>query len=63
VDPGIGSAGPVDRLAFPTGQAGQRGLEFTLDRASSRLDLEPGKVRAVVFDPRAVAHEGLLSKT
>ena len=49
--PGVGSAGPVDRLALPAGQAGQRGLEFTLDRAGSRLGLEAGKVRAVVFDP------------
>jgi hypothetical protein len=54
VHAGVGSAGPVDRLSMPAVQAGQRGLEFTLDRAGTRLRLEAGKVRAVIFDPGPV---------
>ena len=57
--PGVGPSGPVDRLAHPRRQAGQRGLELSLDRPGSRLDLEAGEVRAVVFDPwRGTARAG-----
>jgi hypothetical protein len=48
--PGVRPAGPVDP-PLPIVEAGQRGLELSLDRPAPRLDLEAGEVRAVVFDP------------
>jgi hypothetical protein len=52
MDPGVGPAGPVDRLADPVAEARQCRLEFSLDCPDPRpLELEPGEVRAVVFDP------------
>jgi hypothetical protein len=43
------------------GDPGQCGFEFSLDRPSVRLNLKPGKVRAVVFNRCAVAHRDTLS--
>ncbi len=64
VDAGIGSAGPVDRSPHPIAEAGERGLELSLDRPDARpLDLEAGKVRSVVFNGRAAADRGGLSPT
>ena len=52
VHSGIGAAGPVDRLASPVAEAGQRGFEFPLDRPDpGPLGLEAGEVRSVVFNP------------
>jgi len=61
VDPGVGSARRVDPDPASAGDPRQRGFEFPLDRPSPRLDLEPGEVRAVVFNHCAVAHWGILS--
>jgi hypothetical protein len=52
VDAGVRAAGPVDRMASPVVEAGQRGFEFPLDRPDpGPLGLEAGKVRAVIFNP------------
>ena len=51
VHAGVRSAGPVDPLLHPVTEAGQRGLQDPLDRPFPRIDLEPGEVRSVVFDP------------
>ena len=56
VDPGIRASRPVDRHPLAPVEAGQRGLELSLDRPGVALQLEPGEVRSVVFDRRAVAH-------
>jgi hypothetical protein len=58
---GIRSAGPVDSLLHPVTEAGQRGLQDSLDRPFSGVHLESGEVRSVVFDPRAKAHGDALS--
>ncbi len=59
MDPGVGAAGPVDRLADPIGEACQRGFEFPLDRSDpGSLDLEAGVVRAVVFNPCPIPSTG-----
>ena len=58
VHAGIRPAGPVDPLRRPVAEAGQRGLQDPLDRPFPRIDLEPGEVRSVVFDPRAIALAG-----
>jgi hypothetical protein len=69
VDAGVRAAGPVDRMASPVVEAGQRGFEFPLDRPDpGPLGLEAGKVRAVIFDPGPVplsgrCREGALSGT
>jgi hypothetical protein len=60
--PGVGAAGPVDRLANPIAEAGQGRLEFPLDRPDSGpLSLEAGKVRAIVFNRGAEAPRRALS--
>jgi hypothetical protein len=57
--PGVGAAGPVDRPADPIAESCQCGLEFALDCPETwSLDLEAGKVRAVVFDPCPVPNLG-----
>jgi hypothetical protein len=62
MDPGVGPAGPVDRLTDPVAEARQRCLEFSLDCPDSRpLELEPGEVRAVVFNRCAKAPRNTLS--
>ncbi len=58
---GIGPACPVDPPLHPVTEAGQRGLQDPLDRPFPRIDLEPGKVRSVVFDPGAKAPGDALS--
>jgi hypothetical protein len=69
MNPGVGSACSVNRPTNPIAEAGKRGFKFSLDRPDARsLDLEPGIVRAVVFDPRpepsvGSAREGALSGT
>jgi hypothetical protein len=50
---GIRPACPVDPSIRPVTEAGQRGLQDSLDRPFPRIDLEPGEVRSVVFDPGA----------
>jgi hypothetical protein len=62
VDPGVRAAGPVDRVTHLVVEVGQRGLELSLDCPDTRsLDLEAGKVRAVIFDGGAEAPRGRLS--
>jgi hypothetical protein len=61
MDAGIRSAGPVDPLHHPVTEAGQCGLQDSLDRPFPRLDLEPGEVRSIVFNRGAEAHGGDLS--
>jgi hypothetical protein len=52
MNPGVGPAGSVDRLADPVSEACQGCLEFPLDCPDTRpLELETGEVRAVVFNP------------
>ena len=58
---GVRSAGPVDPLSRPIAEPVQRVFEDPLDRPFSRLDLEPGEVRSVVFNPRHVPHGDALS--
>ena len=59
VDAGVRAAGPVDRMAGPVVEAGQRGFEFPLDRPDPRpLGLEAGKVRAVIFNPGPIPLTG-----
>ena len=48
--PGVGPSGAHDRLADPARQAGQRGLELSLDGPGFRLDLEARELRAVIFN-------------
>jgi hypothetical protein len=56
---GIRAAGPIDRLANPVSEAGQRGFEFPLDRPDpGPLGLEAGEVRAVIFNPGAIPTSG-----
>src|SRR5439155_18733844 len=43
------------RLANPITEACQGRLQLPLDRPGSRLDLETGKVRSVIFDPGSEA--------
>jgi hypothetical protein len=65
--PGVRAPGPVDHDPLPSGEAGERGLELSLDRACSRLELEAREVRSVIFDPcpepplARGSHEGILS--
>jgi hypothetical protein len=54
VHTGVGPACPVNRLTLPIAEARQRGFEFSLDRPDSRLSLEAGEVRPVIFNPCAV---------
>ena len=61
VHTGICPAGPVDALGDPAIEASERGLEDPLDRPFPRIDLEPGKVRPVIFDRRAIARRDALS--
>ena len=61
MDARVGPSRRVDPHPASAGERGQRGLELSLDRPGARLGLEPGEVRSVVFDPRAVAHGGTLS--
>jgi len=62
MNPRVGAAGPVDRLANPIAEAGQGRLEFSLDGPDPRpLSLETRKVRAVVFDRGAKAPRNTLS--
>jgi len=62
VHPGVGSSGAIHPDADSPIEAGEDRFELPLDRPFPRLDLEAGKVRTVVFNPRAKAHEGFLSK-
>jgi hypothetical protein len=48
--PGVGPSGAQDRLSNPAREAGQRGLELSLDGPGARLDLEARELRAVIFD-------------
>jgi hypothetical protein len=59
--PGVGSTGSVNPQANASGEAGQRSFQFPLDGPRSRLSLEPGEVRAVVFDPCPVTDGRALS--
>src|SRR5439155_1694038 len=63
VDSGVGSAGSIDATPGPIAEAGQRLLELSLDRPGTWLDLEPGKVRSVVFDRCAIAPRRAVSGT
>jgi hypothetical protein len=58
---GIGPACPVDPPFRPVSEAGDRVFEDPLDRPFPRIDLEPGEVRSVIFDPRAKAFGDPLS--
>ena len=61
MDPGVRSAGSVDRVAGPVAEAGQTGFELSLDRPDpGPLSLEAGEVRSVVFNPGAVPLTGRL---
>lgn len=55
VDSGVCSTRAVDGLPDSTREVGQRRLERSLDGPSSRLQLEPGEVRAIVFNRCAVS--------
>ena len=56
---GVRAAGPIDRLADPVSEAGQRGFEFPLDGPDpGPLGLEAGVVRAVIFNPGAIPTSG-----
>ncbi len=57
VDPGIRSTGAVDGEPDSTREVGQRRLERSLDGPGPRLELEPGEIRAVVFNRRAVSED------
>src|SRR5450759_3616116 len=61
MNPGIGSTRRIDSDPVSTGDRCQRSFEFSLDRPCSRLNLEPGEVRAVVFNPCPVPHGHALS--
>jgi hypothetical protein len=61
MDPGIGASRPVDHDPLASVEAGQRGLELSLDRPGVPLALQPGEIRAALFTPRAVAHGRALS--
>jgi len=56
MDARVGSSRRVDPQPASAGERGERGLELPLDRPGSRLGLEPGEVRSVVFDPCPIAH-------
>ena len=49
------------RTRLSTGERCERGFELSLDRPGSRLELVARKVRAVIFDPGAIAHGRALS--
>ncbi len=61
VHAGICSAGPIDPLLHPVTEAGQRGLQDSLDRPAPRVDLKAIEVRSVIFNRCAKAHRGTLS--
>jgi hypothetical protein len=61
VYPGIRTTGPVDPPDHPVIEACQRVLQDPLDRPATRIDLETGEVRAVIFDPCSVSHRRALS--
>jgi hypothetical protein len=48
--PGVGPSCAHDRLADSATQAGQRGLELSLDGPGPRLSLKTRELRAVVFN-------------
>jgi hypothetical protein len=58
---GVGSSRRHDSDPASAGDRRQCGFEFSLDRPRPRLHLEPGKVRAVIFNRCAVAQRGILS--
>ncbi len=58
---GVRSAGAIDSRSPAFGQPRERRFELSLDRAFSGLDLEAGKVSAVIFDPRGVTRGAALS--
>jgi hypothetical protein len=59
--PGVRPTGRFDPKAWPTRQAGEDALQLSLDGPTTRLSLEAGELRAVIFDPGAVAHGAALS--
>ena len=61
VDARVGPARAIDPDATSVRQAGECRFEFSLDGPALALQLEAAELRAVVFDPRAVAHEAALS--
>jgi hypothetical protein len=58
MDPGVRASCPVDHHPLAPIEAGERGLELSLDRTSVCLKLKARVVRSVVFTPRAVSRHG-----
>ena len=61
MDPGIRPTGHVESDGGLTRQVGQHALQLSLDGPTTRLRLEAGELRAVIFDPCAVPHGAALS--
>src|SRR5687768_13607386 len=61
VDSGVGAARALDSHPGAAREPGKCAFKLTLDRPTTRLYLETGKVSAVIFNPRAVPHGDALS--
>ncbi len=61
MDSGVRSARAIDGLPDPSRESGQRLLQRSLDGPGTSLGLEPGELRAIVFNRRAEARRGALS--
>lgn len=61
MNPGVRSTSALDSRLPAIRQAAECLFELALDRPFSGLNLEAGKVSAVIFDPRGITRGAALS--